>query len=159
MTEGPSRIFCRLPNSFLENCVTLQAMRRAQAILVILVLLSAPLSLLAGSNDSDMAACDGMCCLPHHGAHHSGTQHPIPQKQNHDGEACGHSSSGDLPKCTMGCEHAPADYSFVPPISPTKPSSLASISRFDTPQFAKLQAPVKNLTAGFLFAPFQPPRA
>jgi len=134
-------------------------MRRAQAILVILVLWSAPLSLLAGSNDSDLAACDGMCCMPHHGAHHSGTPHPLPQQHNHDGEACEHGPSRDLPKCTMGCEHAPDDYSFVSPINPTKPSSLASISQFDAPQFAKLQAPVKTLAAGFLFAPFQPPRA
>jgi hypothetical protein len=134
-------------------------MRRAQAILVILVLLSAPLSLLATSNGSDMAACDGMCCMPHHGAHHSGTPHPPPQKHSHDGDACEHRSSGDLPKCTIGCERAPADYSIVSPINPTKPSSLASISRFDAPQFAKLKSPVTNVTAGFQFAPFQPPRA
>jgi hypothetical protein len=134
-------------------------MRRVQAILVILVLLSAPLSLLAGSNGSDMAACDGMCCLPHHGTHHSGKPHPPPQKHNHDGEACEHGSSGDLPKCTIGCEHAPADYSFVSPINPTKPSSLFSVSRFDAPQLVKLKSPVTRLAAGFQFAPFQPPRA
>jgi hypothetical protein len=138
-------------------------MRRAQAILAILVLLSAPLSLLAGSNGSEMAACDGMCCMPHHGAHHtehhSEGSHPLPQKHNHESESCEHGSNGDLPKCTIGCEQAPTDYSYVSPINPTKPSSLASISQFDAPQFAKLRAPVENLAAGFRFAPFQPPRA
>jgi hypothetical protein len=134
-------------------------MRRAQAILVIVVLLGAPLSLLARSTSSDMPACDGMCCLPHHGAHNPGTQHPAPQTHDHDGESCDHGSTGNMPKCTIGCGHAPTDYGFVSPITPTKPSSLTSLSRFDSSQFARLRSRSQNVVVGVLLAPFQPPRA
>jgi hypothetical protein len=134
-------------------------MRRAQALLVVIVLLTAPLSLLARSTSTDMPECGGMCCLPHHGAHNSGSPHPAPQTHDLDGESCDHGSTGNMPKCTIGCSHAPTDYGFVSPITPTKPSSLASLSRFDSSQFAKLPSRTPNVVVGFLWAPFQPPRA
>jgi hypothetical protein len=134
-------------------------MRRAQAILVIIVLLTAPLSLLAASSSSDMPSCDGMCCLPHHGPHNSGAQRPVPQKHNRDGEACEHGSAGNVPKCMVGCGHAQDDFSFVAPTNPTKPSSVASLSRFDAPQSAALPLLRQRLAEGCLAVPFQPPRA
>jgi len=134
-------------------------MRRVQAILVIIALMSAPLGLLAVPTSAQMAGCDGMCCLPHHGQHPAGSHHPVSQAHQHQGESCEHGGTGKMPNCAMNCGHAATDYSFLSPVAPTKPSKLVSIWRFDLPKISKVQYPAQNAAAGFLSTPFQPPRA
>jgi hypothetical protein len=132
-------------------------MHRAQAILVIIALLGAPLALLAHSVSADAAACGGMCCLPHHGHQHSdpasGPNH------QHSSEACDHGGATQMPNCAFDCGHPRQDYSFLSPLAPTKPSNLMVIARLNSPRNAKFPAITQNVAAGFLASPFQPPRA
>jgi hypothetical protein len=136
-------------------------MNRAQAILVIIALLSAPLALLARTVTPDMADCGGMCCLPHQ--HHHGNTTGAPGQaaamQNEDGKSCQHGSKTMTAECLLHCGHAAADYGFSSPIAPTKPSNLASIERIASPKLVKTPSDVSRVKPGFLAAPFQPPRA
>jgi hypothetical protein len=134
-------------------------MRRAQAILVIILLLSTPLSLLADSGDAVMAACNGMCCLPHHAPHSSEVHHPAAQYHEHQAESCEHGASQQPANCAMKCGHAAPDFGFLSPLAPTKPSNLASITRFHRPTFNYLRSNTQHLIPGFQSNPFQPPRA
>jgi hypothetical protein len=134
-------------------------MRRAQAILVILVLLSAPLSLLAGSNHSDMAACNGMCCLPHHGARNPVSHHAPAQNHEKSSSTCGHGSNASRLHCLFNCGDAHAAHFFVSPLAPTKASNVAFIERLDRPTAAKFRSELAAIVPGFLAVPFQPPRA
>jgi hypothetical protein len=132
-------------------------MRRAQAILVIVALLSTPLALLARSTGTNSMDCnDGMCCLPH-GPHHSTPQH-APQRPVHEGMSCEHGTGSHIIECTMNAGHHRMDYGLLSPIAPTKPSAVVSITPLNLPRVAGLQAPAQNLSAGFLTSPFQPPR-
>lgn len=133
-------------------------MRRAQAILVIVALLSGPLLFLAPPVSADMSSCCGMCCLPRHG-HNSRTHDSGSQTQKHQGGACEHSATGQMANCAMNCGRAAPDYGLLSPMAPTKPSSLASISRLILSKAVKLQPTTQNISAGFLSSPFQPPRA
>ncbi len=132
-------------------------MRRTQAILVILALLSTPLALLARTTASDAMDCNGMCCLPH-GPHHS-MPHQTPQNSGHNGMACEHGALGYALECTLKSGHQRLDYGLLSPIAPTKPSALVSITAVNLPRAAGFQSYAQNLSAGFLSNPFQPPRS
>jgi hypothetical protein len=146
-------------NKFSGIHVTLQAMRRAQAILVIVMLLTAPVALLAGSTGADMPDCGEMCCLPHHGLHGAASHHLAAQDHAHQDGSCEHGAAEQPVNCSMKCGQAAADDGFLSPLAPTKPSNFASISRFNSPKFSGLLATTQNIMAGFLKTPFQPPRA
>jgi hypothetical protein len=150
----------------LAGCVSLLLMRRVKAILVIVALLSMPLAVLAQSASEDMPSCGGMCCLPHHGAHHPGPQHATTQvtapapTQNHEksSAACEHGSSAPL-NCAFNCGNTHAVHFFVSPLAPTKPSNLASVESLEPPAAAKFHLESAHVLPGFLATPFQPPRA
>jgi hypothetical protein len=132
-------------------------MLRVQAIIVIVALLSTPLALLARTTGTNSMDCnDGMCCLPH-GPHHS-TPHHAPQEPVHEAMSCEHSAASHIIECTMNAGHHRADYGFLSPIAPTKPSALASIAMLNLPRTAGFQSVAQNPSAGFIANPFQPPR-
>jgi len=133
-------------------------MRRAQAILVMVALLSTPLALLARTAGTDSMNCnDGMCCLPH-GTHHSMSHHR-PQGPAHEGMSCEHGVASHIIECTMNADHHRMDYGFLSPIAPTKPSALASIAVLNLPRMTGFQSRAQRLSPGFLTNPFQPPRS
>src|ERR1700678_1043565 len=134
-------------------------MRRAQCILVVIAMLTAPLALRAPSAGAAMAACDGMCCLPHHGPHSAGTQRPATQNHEDQGESCEHGATQQPTNCSMKCGQAAPDYGFLSPLAPAKPSNLASIARIDAAARSELPSATKPSLPGFLSDPFQPPRA
>jgi hypothetical protein len=132
-------------------------MRRTQAIIVIVALLSTPLALLARASGTDAMPCnDGMCCLPH-GPHHS-TPHHAPQRPAHEGMSCEHGVASHIIECTMKSGHHRMDYGLLSPIAPTKASALAAIAALNLPRVAGLQSSDQSLSPGFLTKPFQPPR-
>ena len=132
-------------------------MRRMQAILVIVALLSTPLALLARATGRDSVACnDGMCCLPH-GSHHS-TPYPAPQGPLHEGMSCEHGAASRIIECTMNAGHHRTDYGFLSPIAPTKPSALAAVAALHPPNMAVVRSAAQNISAGFVTNLFQPPR-
>jgi hypothetical protein len=92
----------------------LTAMRRAQAILVIVALLSTPLALLARVNDPGMPDCNGMCCLPHSSHHHSPARTPPPEPQKDD-MACHHGAAGQMMECSMNSGQHRMDYGLLAP--------------------------------------------
>jgi hypothetical protein len=140
-----------------ENCGTLIGVLRVQAIIVIVALLSTPLALLARITGTNSMDCnDGMCCLPR-GSHHSAARH-APKEPVHEAMSCEHSAASHIIECTMNSGHHRADYGFVSPIAPTKPSALASIAMLNLPRMAGFQSAAQNLSAGFIANPFQPPR-
>jgi hypothetical protein len=113
-------------------------MRRLQAILAIAVLLALPLAPLAWSMACEASAAPMMCCLPH-GAH----------------------SQGGKPMychCAGKSQSHPPDVGLVAPIPPVTISALAKIL---APADARvsLSAFSQSGAAGFLSAPFEPPRA
>jgi hypothetical protein len=142
-----------------HSCGTLRAMRRAQAILVMIALLSVPLSLLARSVCAVAQPCCNACCLPHHASHSSGTDYSGSHTQKYESKFCEHGAAGRIPNCAMNCGHASSDYGLWSPIAPTKPSNLTSILRLNVSNTLKLQPATQKVAAGFLATPFQPPRA
>jgi hypothetical protein len=146
-------------NKLSANCVTLQPMRRAQAILVMIALLAAPLALLAPAAGAAMASCEGMCCLPHHGPHSSAAQHPAAQNHEAAGESCEHGAAQQPMNCAMKCGEVAPDYGFLSSLAPAKASSLVSIARIDLSTGSSLPSAANASLPGFLADPFQPPRA
>lgn len=138
-------------------CGNLFAMRRTQAILVILALLATPLALLARAIGMDSMACNGMCCLPH-GPHHAMAANS-PQRSAHDGMSCEHGALAHIVECTMKPGHQRIEYGFVSPLAPTRPSALASIETLNLPRVARFQSRTETPSAGFAANPFQPPRS
>jgi hypothetical protein len=134
------------------------AMRRAQAILVIVALLTAPLVLLARANDSGMADCNGMCCLPHGGHHHSPARNTAPASHEED-MACHHSALGHMMECSMRSGQPRVDYGLLAPFPPAQTSGVASINPPKVSRSGRSQFPAGNLPAGFLSGSFQPPRS
>jgi hypothetical protein len=133
------------------------AMRRAQAILVIVALLATPLALLARANDSGMADCNGMCCLPHGGHHHSPARTPSQQPQKDDMD-CHHGALGHMMECSMRSGQPRMDYGLLAPLPPAQASGVASVIPPEVSSIGNPQFPAVNLSAGFLSGPFQPPR-
>ena len=134
------------------------AMRRVQAILVIVALLATPLASLARGVDPGMADCNGMCCLPHGGHHPAPARNATPGSER-DGMACHHGAAGHMMKCGMSSGQPRMDYGLRAPFSPAQPSALAFINRPKVSRLANSQYPGGNLSAGFLAGPFQPPRS
>jgi hypothetical protein len=133
------------------------AMRRVQAILVMVALLATPLALLARAVDPGMSDCSGMCCLPHGGHRHSPAKTRAPA--SHEEEmACHHRAVGDAMDCSMRSGQSRMDYGLIAPFPPAQTSMVAAI---DQPRVSRLvgsQFPAFHLSAGFLAGPFQPPR-
>jgi len=131
-------------------------MRRVQAILVILALLATPLALVARADDSGMAGCAAMCCLPH------GPQHTLAQiaPASHSGQmSCHRGALGHMMECTMKSGPHRVQYGLVSPFPPASPSVIASIEIPDVSRIAKFRIPAGSLSSGFLANPFQPPRS
>lgn len=145
------------PQRNFARCGSLFAMRRVQSILVIIAMLSAPLALLASSANAGMAACDGMCCLPHHGSHGLHGVAPVSQYHEHS-KACEHGATSQPENCAMKCGQATPDYGFFSPLAPTKPSDLVSIARVLLPTTGSVATDARNFLPGFQSSPFQPPR-
>jgi hypothetical protein len=141
-----------------RNCGTLTAMRRAQAVLVIVALLATPLALLARAVDPGMPDCNGMCCLPHGLYHHSPARNSSPAPQKHD-MACHHGAAEQMIKCSMKSGQPRMDYGLSAPFPPGRTSSLMFVDRPKVSRFANSRFTSGDLSAGFLAGPFQPPRS
>jgi hypothetical protein len=134
------------------------AMRRVQAILVIVALLATPLALLARAVDPGMPDCNGMCCLPHGSHHHAPARNSSPEPSKDD-MACHHGSAGHMMECSMKSGQQRMDYGLIAPFPPGRTSSLAFVDRPNLSRFTNSRFPAQNLSAGFLAGPFQPPRS
>jgi len=145
-----------LLESAVSRCDTLSPMRRAHAILVIITLLAAPLALLARAASVGMPECNRMCCLQH-GSHSPHLHHPV-KKSAAPGAFCANHAASQGCRCVMKAAHDQVDYGFLAPIVPAAPSAIASVvipvaSRRICSPHSELPA------AGFISAPFDPPRA
>jgi hypothetical protein len=131
-------------------------MRRSQAIIVILALLATPLALLARSLSLESAACTRSCCLLH--GSHSGHNHSSSKDAQADGAMCPHGGAAKKCGCSMRSSHPEQDYGLLAPVSPTAPSVAAALAQ---PQVSgrNLISSSFTLAAGYLSAPFEPPRA
>lgn len=138
--------------------VEFSAMRRVQAILVIVALLATPLALLARAVDPGMPDCDGMCCLPHGSHHHAPARNERPAPEQ-EGMACHHGAAGHMVDCSMKSDGQRMDYGLSAPFPPAQTSALAFIDRPKVSRFSNSQFPAEDLSAGFLAGPFQPPRS
>lgn len=120
-------------------------MLRLPAYLVVVALLATPLALLARGIACDPSACDCMSmCARQAGAH--------------DQHLCGGAMHATAPMCGTHRGNHALDYGFIAPLAPTAP--LPRI------QLAKPNASIEGVTryaqsaiAGFLSAPFEPPRS
>lgn len=125
-------------------------MRRAQAILVAVVLAALPLVLLA--KPSDPPACDGMCCVRH--ATHSPRSGSSSQTE---GMSCHHGAAGHMFQCGMSSKrHAPA-VALLAPLPPTMLSSSVALP-IPTLNRQSLAQSTQGIFPGFLSVPFEPPR-
>ena len=147
------------------SCVILPSMfRRAQAIVVVLALLAAPLALYARGTADDMSDCNGMCCPAHH--HHApqpaAAAQPAPDKDNecHHAEAASamEASHTCAFHCAMHGKPHSMNFGLLAPIAPTKPSDIASI-RIAIDATRAADASTDLAPSGFHASLFQPPRA
>jgi hypothetical protein len=122
-------------------------MRRAHAILVILVLLATPMALLARS-DCEPSACDCMCSL---------VNRSLAAQAHRGSTLCGH-AAGSPHQCAMNAKHHPPDFGLNTLMAPTAPLAVAA---FAAPvATAQMFAPSALFApSGFPAAPFEPPRA
>jgi hypothetical protein len=134
------------------------AMRRVQAILVIVALLATPLALLARAVEPGMPDCNGMCCLPHGSHHHVPARNSSPEPLKED-MACHHGAAGHMMECSMKSGQQRMDYGLSAPFPPAQTSALSFVDRPKMSRFANSQFAAGNLSAGFLAGPFQPPRS
>jgi hypothetical protein len=123
-------------------------MNRAKAILLVLSLLAAPVSLLArGSACGERSCCRRLCCEHCAQMAHSGER----------GMAC-HRHSAPTQDCAMtsACNHT-LDYGFVSPLPLTVLQAADSLA---LPQLAdRIMFPsFVTASGGFQLAPFEPPR-
>jgi hypothetical protein len=133
-------------------------MRRVQAILVIVALLATPLALLARAVDPAMPDCNGMCCLPHGGHHHSPVKNTAPAAPE-DEMACHHGAARHIMDCSMRSGQQRMDYGLIAPFPPAQTSVATAIEQPKASRLARSQFPAFKLSAGFLAGPFQPPRS
>lgn len=140
------------------SVVEFLAMRRVQAILVIVALLATPLALLARAVDPGMPDCNGMCCLPHGAHHHAPARNSTPEPPKDD-MACHHGAAGHTMECSMKSGQQRMDYGLIAPFPPSRTSSIALIDRPKASRLSNSQSPAGNLSAGFFAGPFQPPRS
>jgi hypothetical protein len=134
------------------------AMRRVQAILVIVALLATPLALLARAVEPGMPDCNGMCCLPHGAHHHAPTRNSSPESQKDD-MACHHGAAGHMMECSIKSGQQRMDFGLSAPFPPAQTSALVFIDRPIVSRFTNSQSPAGNLSSGFHAGPFQPPRS
>jgi hypothetical protein len=140
------------------DCDSLLPMKRAEAILLIAVLLVLPLTLLGSGSSNGM--CDGFCCLPHghHMAQMQMPDHSMGEEKAADGMACHRDALGHFSNCMMKSGSREMDYTILAPLPPTNLSSSASlvlpvVSR-------RVSVPImRDSPPGFLSTPFEPPRA
>ncbi len=113
-------------------------MRRTNAILALVALLSVPLAPIAWGMACEASSAPMMCCLPH-GSH---SQQGKPMMCH-----CPGRSGKRLP-----------DIGFVAPIPP---ATLTALVRINAPEDARrvFAAFSQSAVSGFLPAPFEPPRA
>ena len=138
--------------------VEFSAMRRVQAILVIVALLATPLALLARADEPSMADCNGMCCLPHGGHYHLPARDTAPA--SHEEEmSCRHGALGHMMECSMRSGQPHMAYGLIAPFPPARTSVPAFIDQPRVSRLARSHFPAFNLSAGFLTGPFQPPRS
>ena len=133
-------------------------MRRVQAILVIVALMATPLALLARAVDPGMPDCNGMCCLPHGGHHHSPVKNSAPASHQEE-MACHHRTVGDAMDCSMRSGQPRMDYGLIVPFPPAQASIVTAINQPRVSRPVGSQFPAFHLSAGFLAGPFQPPRS
>ncbi len=129
--------------------VSIAAMRRAQAILVILALLATPLALLARSTPGMAAQCSRMCLLLARSLHAGKHSRKVP---------CFCGASAQDRQCAMSPSPRTPDYGLNAPMPPTRASALAELAR---PEFAQGRAVfhTPDSMAGFPRRPFEPPQA
>ncbi|MGA8038295.1 MAG: hypothetical protein WA823_03845 [Candidatus Acidiferrales bacterium] len=138
--------------------------RRAQAMLVVLALLAAPLALYARGSADAMPDCNGLCCLPHH--HRAPQPTLAAQPAAEKDPECHHASATPSPEsshtcafnCAMHGNPHSMNYGLLSPIAPTKPSNLAVLCVATKSQHIASSAS-QNPPTVFLASPFQPPRA
>jgi len=133
-------------------------MRRAEAILLIAVLLALPLTLLGNGASNGM--CDNYCCLRH--GHHNMAQmqmpnHSIGEEKPIEEMACHRGALGHFSECSMKSNSRGMDFTILAPLPPTNMASsmglvMPVLSRHAPVVFS--QAP----NSGFLSIPFEPPR-
>jgi hypothetical protein len=134
------------------NCGTLNPMRRAQSILVVIALLATPLALLSRVYSNTSADCGQFCCLPH-AAHASQTHQSMA-----DGMSCQHGAAGHMLICSMKSGGHHADYGLNSPVDPTSVSSLIRIAPPAASRRA-LTSQVEFPAFGLHSPPFEPPRS
>jgi hypothetical protein len=138
--------------------------RRAQAVLLILALLAAPLALYARGTANEMHDCGGMCCLPHgHHApqpapHHQAPATPAREADCHHADAAPKSELSCALECAMHSSPHSSNLGLLAPIAPTKPSDIVVLRIAQKSQTAPRNI-AQMVCNGFLASPFQPPRA
>jgi len=115
-------------------------MRRAEAIVVIIVLLALPLALLARGGPCQQTTC--MCCLLH------GAKGPQGKTM-----ACSHCAGHG--QCGLTTAH---DFGLHELMAPTAPAAAVRLVAPDGVRRAVVALAPANAT-GFISAPFNPPRA
>ena len=123
-------------------------MRRAQAILALIVLVFAPLALVARSN-ACAEACTKSCCVA---VHHSANSSVPPSGHCH-----GVNQSPTALCCEEPTSNHALDYGFT---ILTPLSILPNVASVETPTIsgAAVSSNPLNAPSGFSSAPFEPPR-
>jgi len=122
-------------------------MRRAQAILVLVALVSLPLVLLG--HPEAPSACDCKYCIRHSAAHSGGS--------SHEGMSCHRGPTAHSCQCEMKSKPGAQPALFAP----LPPTLLSGSLAVPVPLLTWRAAVQKSQAAfsGFLPAPFEPPRA
>jgi hypothetical protein len=146
--------YCMTPHKY----GSVLTMRRAEAILLIAVLLALPIALLGSGSPNGM--CDGYCCLPH-GHHMARIQmptHSIGEEKASGGMACHRGALGHFSECSMKSNSRGMDYTILAPLPPT---NLSASSALVLPVISRQVslAIMQDSIPGFHSAPFEPPRA
>ncbi|HTS12637.1 MAG TPA: hypothetical protein VMH00_11005 [Candidatus Limnocylindrales bacterium] len=115
-------------------------MRRAQAIVALIMLASLPLILLG--DPAAPPACNGMCCVRHAGSH---------EMQCHRGAA------GHMLHCGMK-PHSQVQPAVLAPLPPTMLSGALAVPAPVCVRRAVVRDS-QSAPPGFLSVPFEPPRA
>lgn len=134
----------------------LPAVKRAQAIVVILALLAVPAMLLADVWTDCSHECSRMCCLRHRQP--AAPTQPEDIKRASDEEpTCHHRAAGHMMQCQMKMNHSGVFSSSVAPIPPTLLSASARVAAPGV-QSEILSRYLRTVLPGFSSPPFEPPR-
>lgn len=124
--------------------------------MLVLALLSAPLSLFARASGGMGNDCNNMCCLVH--GRHAAHLPARPADSSEKDMACHHGEDGHAIKCFMNAGQHSMNYGLLAPIAPTAPSAIATVV-VPTRSRATLIQSIEFLSSGFTQAPFEPPRS